>query len=130
MAVFPEENFEEYFDENELNCEENESIERNAENEIVEEEYEIHIGENEEVSVSQIDVPFEFVTAKRSNGKLLYTTIDKYLYRKCSLYKSIYSYRCRVSKCKSRVYYDLDSGNCFMRPKTFISHNHRDQEDV
>lgn len=79
---------------------------------------------------TQIEVPFEFVTGKRSDSVLLYTRVEKQLYRKCSKYESkYYSYRCRIKDCKSRVYYEFATEKCVMKTKKFIPHNHGDQQD-
>lgn len=113
-----------------VDCEEeaaSEPLRTNCDN-----EYEFEVEEiDEEISGdTHTQIPFEFITGKRSDSILLYTINDKQLYRKCSIYKSkYYSYRCRVKNCKSRVYYEFDTKKCFMRPKSFISHNHGDQED-
>lgn len=85
---------------------------------------------DDEACNTQIEIPFEFVTGKRSDSVLLYTRIDKQLYRKCSKYESkYYSYRCRIKDCKSRVYYEFATEKCFKKPKKFIPHSHGDQED-
>lgn len=93
-------------------------------------EFEVEVTDEGVSGETHTQIPFEFITGQRSDSILLYTINDKQLYRKCSMYKSkYYSYRCRVKNCKSRVYYEFESEKCFMRPKSFILHNHGDQED-
>lgn len=66
------------------------------------------------------------MTGMRSDSRLLHVLCENQLYRVNTKTKKTTVYKCRISKCLSRVY--LDSSNTCRRVVNFKEHNHGDCE--
>lgn len=74
------------------------------------------------------DMPFEFTVGLTLNSKLIYTTVEKQLYRrdkKVGENGSCY-YRCNIASCKAGLFYDAIQNKCSRKKLT--PHTHPDQE--
>ncbi|KNC25747.1 hypothetical protein FF38_10360 [Lucilia cuprina] len=64
----------------------------------------------------------------RKNSELLYTTGEKMIYAKKSVYKNVIKYECRQKTCKVRVNV-LPDGKCVPARKN-VEHNHGHEEEI
>lgn len=70
------------------------------------------------------NLEYRFMSGLRSDSRLLHVLEENQLYRRNTSTKKNIIYKCRVPKCKSRVY--LNSLNQCRRVANFKGHNHGD----
>lgn len=72
---------------------------------------------------------FEFIPGKRIDSELLFMKSEKQLFKKCTLRKHLYTYKCYVTRCPSRIIHDT-LRNIIFKAKDYKVHTHGDQEKV
>lgn len=114
------ENIEEHFDENDRS--ENEIANNSAVNSDGE------VDESEGGAVVGDDLPFEFTVGMTANSKLIFTTVEKQLYRRDNKYgdNGSYYYRCNIRGCRVRLFYNAQQNKCSRKKST--PHTHPAQE--
>lgn len=73
------------------------------------------------------EISYEIVAGQRLTSKLIFSTIEKQIYKKARKYKSLYSYVCRNKDCKVRIFIDESTGKCYQTEKR-TEHNHENAE--
>lgn len=76
-----------------------------------------------------VPLNFIFCNGQRNTSTLLYTTEEKQLYKKKSVYKTIVKYVCYMNGCNARISLDSVDGTC-SKVKNFVQHNHPTQEQL
>lgn len=93
-------------------------------------ESEIVSQESIESSSQSEKIQFEIVPSSRSGQSLLYTVVDKQLFRKNRKYRGGNYYMCRITDCPARVFLDSAGLNCIKGKKqSDHNHSHNQQSD-